>query len=1094
VRLIRVSTFLILFALACVSVGYGQGVGSSGDIKGTVTDQNGAVVANATVTLTDADKGTKRTVGTDKDGQYRLTSIQPGTYIISVEGPGFQPAKKALLVHVGETVVADVRLGVTAVSADVNVTGESAVIETEKGGQAESITQKFIQQLPIDRRDYLTFSLLLPGVSDSRNVVDNQDFRVKQTPQSGLSFYGSNGRGNGITVDGGEANDDAGGVRLTLSQDAVQEFQVNRSNYTAELGYASGASINIISKTGTNLIHGSAFGYFRNQRLDARNPFSFNQALAPGQVFNPAQPDHVATPVKNLLTRGQFGGTFSFPIKKDKTFFFVAYEGLRRNAENSVPLLTTTSIFRPTGGQQTILNGLAAQGATPVPCLTGQPALPSNICAGILQNILTVNPAASPLSSFAVNIFEQNGGLFPFTSKSDLFSARLDHQFNEKNQAYLRFSFGRDRERDPNVQALNGESRGNLYQSVDNTAQAGWYHQFSATTQNELRLQWNLSKTDVVPNDPQGVGLDIAGFGSFGRDIFLPSFSTMHREDFADNLTTIVGNHTLKMGFDVLLRGNNTESHTFFAGRFSFGELPGGILSPCLQVPAACGINVAPSTIDSLQAFTLGLPQFYQQGFGDPVVSSTNPYYGLYVEDAYHIKSNLTLNLGLRYEYDRRRKPLHSDGNNFAPRFSFAYEPFKDHKTAIRGGFGIFYAPVNYQIDYVVQALGVVNGVRQIAQVFVPLTGAPGNPALTSAAIFQTLFAQGKVQCQFASFNQDACITPADLTQFGINITHTGAIPPLSVIFGGASDFQNPYSEQADISIEREIAPGLAISGSYIYSHTMRIARARDINLLPAPFTPSGPAGIPIQNWGASACTANPFACFVNPLLLQNNLYESTANAVYNAGIIEVTKRFSRHFSLLANYTYSKAIDDTTDYNSDYEAANQLNLPAERALSAFDQRHKFVFAGVFESPWTGGSNATTTEKIFSGFTFSPIFRASSARPFNLLAGTDINGDHHPTTDRPAGAGRNTGIGPNYWTFDARLARQFSINEKVKLDATIEAFDLFNRTNFLSINNTVGNIAPPFNLSGTTAASPSQPLGFTSALPGREFQLGLRISF
>src|SRR6201982_3088104 len=141
--------------------------------------------------------------------------------------------------------------------------------------------------LPIDRRDYLTITLLMPGVSDCTRLAADQDFRVKQTPQSGLSFYGSNGRGNSVTVDGGEANDDSGGVRLTMSQDTVQEFQINRSNYAAELGRASGASINIVSKTGSNDVHGSAYGFFRFTGLDARNPFSFTQALAPGAVFNP---------------------------------------------------------------------------------------------------------------------------------------------------------------------------------------------------------------------------------------------------------------------------------------------------------------------------------------------------------------------------------------------------------------------------------------------------------------------------------------------------------------------------------------------------------------------------------------------------------------------------------------------------------------------------------------------------------------------------------------------------------------------------------------------------------------------------------------
>ncbi len=155
--------------------------------------------------------------------------------------------------------------------------------------------------------------MLLPGVADSTRLTDDQDFRVKQTPQSGLSFYGSNGRGNSVTVDGGEAQDDAGGVRPTVSQDAVQEFQVNRSNYAADLGGASGATVNIVTKSGTNDVHGSVYSYFRNSGLDARDPFAFTQALAPGAIFNPAEPDSVGQPVKNSLSRYQFGGRGRFP-------------------------------------------------------------------------------------------------------------------------------------------------------------------------------------------------------------------------------------------------------------------------------------------------------------------------------------------------------------------------------------------------------------------------------------------------------------------------------------------------------------------------------------------------------------------------------------------------------------------------------------------------------------------------------------------------------------------------------------------------------------------------------------------------------------
>src|SRR5271168_934989 len=224
-----------------------------------------------------------------------------------------------VVVNVGETVVLDFHLKLATTAQTVEVTAVPPVVETERGSQANTLTQQYITDLPIDRRDYLTFTLLLPGVSDSTRLADDQDFRVKQTPQSGLSFYGSNGRGNSITVDGGEAQDDAGGVRPTLSQDAVQEFQVNRSNYAADLGGASGATVNIVTKSGTNDVHGSLFGFFRNDALDARDPFAFGPALAPGDPFSL---DAVGLPVKNALQRYQFGGSVGAPIQKDKTFVF----------------------------------------------------------------------------------------------------------------------------------------------------------------------------------------------------------------------------------------------------------------------------------------------------------------------------------------------------------------------------------------------------------------------------------------------------------------------------------------------------------------------------------------------------------------------------------------------------------------------------------------------------------------------------------------------------------------------------------------------------------------------------------------------------
>jgi hypothetical protein len=1114
---------VLFVSLLITGLAHAQGVGASGGVKGLVTDPSGATVANATVTATDVAKGTKRTVSTDSNGEYQIPSLLPAVYSVTVSKSGFQSEiAKTLVVNVGQTAVQDFHMKLSQVSESVEVTTEVPVVETERTSQSDVINQQYIEDLPINRRDYLTYTLLAPGVSDSTRLASDQDFRVRQTPQSGLSFYGSNGRGNSVTIDGGEANDDAGGVRTTMSQEAVQEFQINRSNYGAELGGASGATVNIVTKSGTNDVHGSLFGLFRNDAMDAANPFSFSQALAPGQTFNTATTttDAVGTHIKDSLNREQFGASIGFPIKKDKTFLFAAFEGLMQDSQNAVPLLTTTAGFRTTNAQNGIINQLAAN-PNPVPCLSNpaNPAapviLPGATCAFALTSLLTVNPAAAPnpflsagqiaRTQFAIGQLESNGGLFNFATRQYLASTRFDHQFSDKNSVFLRYNFGHDREESPDVQSLTGFSRGSNVHALDHTLLASWFHQFSGKSLNEARVQYDYDDFNVLPNVNGEVGLDIPGTANLGNQIFIPSLTIMRRYEFADNFSTIKGKHALKFGAYELLRGNHSESHTFFPGRFVFGNLPGAVLSPCFLVPAppSCNVTGGGATIDSLQSVALGLPQFYQQGFGDPVYSYTRPFTSFYAQDNWSLKPNFTLNVGVRYELDSQPSVLNTSYNSFAPRVSFAWDPFSDKKTVVRAGYGIFYSPVYGQISNVVKTLGVVNGVRQIAQVFVPLTGVPGAPAsLTSAAIFQTLFAQGKVgTCN--PVGTGACITPADLSQFGIAVTHTGAVPPLSVVFSGQSDYKNPYSQQAEIGIDREIGHGFSLSLSGIYVHTIGLPVAIDKNdLATAPLTSvtlANGSTATFRNFAGPSCAgAGVFTCFANPLLLQDNVYSSKGSAIYEGGIVELRKRVSHHFSLFANYTYSKAIDTTLDYNSDFGPVDNTNLAAERGLSSFDQRHKFVGLATIETGNGGG------HKLFSDFQLSPIFRFNSGHPFNLLAGADVNGDRHSTNDRPIGASRNTGLGPDFFTFDMRLSRAIKMGERASLQFMAEGFNLTNRTNFASVNNVVGpNFLLPTaaggssstaNVKGDPTLSPTQPLGFTSAFPSRQIQLGVRAQF
>jgi hypothetical protein len=1156
------SVFVCL--LLATSLAHAQGVGSSGDITGTVTDSSGAFLPKVTVSVVDTQTGLKRTAVTDGAGQYRVAGLSPSTYEVSAGLSGFATdLRKAVPVAVGQTVVSDFRMKPSQVATVIEVTSEPPVVETERGSQADRISQQYIADLPIDRRDYLTFTLLAPGVSDSTRLAGDQDFRVKQTPQSGLSFYGSNGRGNSITVDGGETSDDAGGVRPTVSQDAVQEFQINRSNYSADLGSATGASINIVTKSGRNNVHGSIYGFFRNDALDAQNPFSFSQALAPGQTFNPASPDSVGSPIKDTLSRQQFGGALGFPIKKDKTFLFVAFEGLRQNAQNAVPLLTNTDVFRPTAAQNQVIGGLPAGGI--VPCLSGPvgaavaaqlhlPApnpttnLPGAVCGAILGGALTVNPAASPVDAFLVNQFETNGGVFPYDSHEYLASGRLDHRFNTTNQLSVSYRYGHDLEESPDVQSLTGFSAGSSTHTYDSNMQASWYHQFTPATENEARVQWDYDSFNVIPNEPGEVGLQIPGFiNNLGTNIFLPNLTILRRYEFADNLTIIRGHHTFRFGGSEVLRGNHTESHTFFPGRFVFGSLPGDLLTPLLP------------SLTTLQTASFGLPEVFQQGFGNP----TYPYYSrpltsVFGQDSWAITPSFTFNYGLRYELDSQFLPLTTYKKDFAPRVSFAWDPAKDHKTVIRGGYGIFYGPVDAQIPDVDLSLGVVNknksavennspasqvanltatcGFSQFGTPIIPGTGASpcnreisiyvdpigGVPALGLAGapnVFAGLFAKGLIQCTTANPGSAACITPAAVAPFGIDVTNSGPVGPLQVVFVNQPGYRPPIAQQASFGIEREVGPGMSFSLSGIYSHTQRIPVAIDTNLLPAPFTTLTLANgqtVSYRNWNTTAAGADPLGgtepgglpcdkptaqCFVNPLVVQNNAYSSEAYALYEGLIVEVKKHFSDHFTLFGNYTWSKAFDTSTDFNSDYGPQDPTNINIDRSLSEFDERHKVVIAGVIDSPWK--------QNVLSGFQLAPIFSYHSGHPFNLLAGGEVNGDNHTTNERPIGAARDTGLGPNYVDFDARLSWRHKLGEKANLQFTAEGFNIANRTNFASVNNEVSplfgltpgfttfdvhGIRPGTAVAGGGTDTPSTPLSFTSALPKRQIQLGVRLSF
>ncbi|HEX8686617.1 MAG TPA: carboxypeptidase regulatory-like domain-containing protein, partial [Pyrinomonadaceae bacterium] len=1032
---------------------------------------SGAAVPNAAVTVTDTAKGTSRTTQTDGEGNYVFLNLLPSAYELKVSAAsgGFAPGSTRVELTVGQQANIPVQLSAKGVQETVDVVAGGEVVDTDRTQQSTVIGAGQITNLPISRRNYLDYALLTPGVSDADNIADASDFRVAQTPNSGLSFGGNNGRGNLVAVDGGSTNTVSGGVEATISQEGVQEFQVLRNSYNAEFGGSSGGIVNIVSKSGSNRHHGSAFGLFRAERFDARYAFDFN-------------PDG-----KSPFNRQQFGGSVGGPVREDETFFFTSLERFSQDETTFVNLLNTTNIFQITASQRRLFDFLAG---TPFAALGTS-----------LRGTLTTTPANFPRT---VNLFTNASGQFPFESSQTTFGARFDHNFSDRDAAYVRFSVNDSKFENQAAGALTAVSRGRTLDSLNGGVLFSENHQFGPSTFNELKLQWRYLDFDVIPNDPVGPEFNIEGFGFFGRDIFLPSHTLQRDYDVIDNVSHVRGDHTLKFGGAFQASDVSSGNETFFGGRFNFGPniplaniipaatlaslrgfINAGVADPAQRATLLGDIN---TPINALQAFNLNLPIVYQQGFGASEVNSFTYRYGLYAQDTWKVRHNLTLNYGLRYSLSDEPFYMPLDKNDIQPRAGFSWSPFGSGKTVVRGGAGIFTGYTIYSVANVTKTLSGLPG-DPINIVLSTATSAPlGVP--TSFTVYQTLLAQGVIG--------NRTITAADLAQFGIT-PRPGA--PLEVRFRAEPNYETPTTYQASTGVQQDVGRGVSLEVSYLFTRGLHLTRNRDVNQYKASLVVAGTNEPCFFRLGANPATCTGTANgsdFVNPLRFQDNIYESSANSFYHAFTVSVQRRFANHFSLNAHYTFSKSIDEVTDFNSDWSAENPLNVRADRAVSAFDQRHRAVFSGVFQSPLAGDSAA---DKVFGDWTFSPVFIAGSGRPFNLLLGFDANNDGRSQSDRPFTVGRNTGLGEPFYSFDARLARRFHFNEDMFLELTFEGFNLFNRTNLAGINNVVGSLpaAQLRTLSSARArgnrnAAPTEPLGFTSAANPRQLQFGLRFNF
>ena len=1034
--------------VACGSALHAQT--NTGGIRGFVYDETQAVIPAVTVKIVEENRGVERDVQTSDTGEFVFSHVGPGMYSVSFAATNFAPlAIEGLDVRVGETATLSPQLTVAVTEDVVVVSAESArsAIEPERVQQADHIDSVRIQNLPINRRDYLDLALLTPGVVDTNYVANATDRRIVPTPTSGLGIGGTNGRGNTFMIDGLDNVLNTGSVRSSISQEAVHEFQVNRNSFSTEQGGAPGGTVNIVTKGGTNEFHGSLFGVLRNRRFQARNYFD---------------------PGKGAYTRAQSGVSAGGPIKRNKTFLFGAYERLDRHESQIVPLLSDRSFLTSlTESQQALANVLSAAGPPPLRPLVGQ------LAAALV-------PANHP---GVVSRFERNSGVFPFSEERQQLLARFDHTLRDGHNIFVRGNAAFSSNENTNFGALTARDRGHNSEGTDFSVVFGDTYVISPQWVSETRLGFGYHDQGNYPTDSHGPSIDIQGFGNFGRDLILPARILERVYQVRQNFMRISGRQTLKFGADFNPLRDWVRSETFFGGRFTFGEAiplasvidnaagPGtsrliqGSLAAVGLGQLAAAVN---APISALQAFALGLPTTYQQGFGDPYWLGWANRFNFFVEDAIRVTPKFILTLGLRHEFELKTR-FPRDYNNIGPRGGFAWSP--DTKTVVRGGYGIFYARIDGQTAYVNDLLG---DKQQIYQVFIPLTGAPGirsaltGGLLTSAEIYQTALRRGILG--------QRGIQREDLAIHGID---PGPGYPLRVGFRLAADTVNPYSQQGSFEIQRQIG-GYTLSAGYNYNRGIHLIRPLDRNIFQAGTNEAG----------------RPIVGFRNPLILQDNVYGSWGRSYYHAMIVQLKKRFSRGFTVSAHHTWSKHIDENTDYNSSYEPHLQWDARNELSLSHFHRGHRFVAHTVAQSPWRAARGRGFGHNLLADFTLSGIVVARSGAPFNLNAGIDTIGDRHTDTHRPWGLGRNVGIGPSFFGVDMRLSRSFTVKEGVSLQAVGEMFNVLNKTNFKAVNGVVGNAAIedlPARLVGRRGPV-TEAFAFASAFDPRQFQFTLRLTF
>jgi hypothetical protein len=1006
------SIFLLLTSLSAQDA-------ATGAVRGTVLDASGSRITKASIALVNSATGARYSAISDLEGRFMIDLLPSGDYIARASAEKMSPqVTPTLHVHVGAATEIEFHLAVAGPQENLTVSGAPQVVDTTSSSVSTLLDERAMADLPLNGRRFSDLMLLSPGVT--------QDPRSLTSATNGdLSFGGIRGFQNSFLVDGGDFNNaffaQARGLYRApyqFSNEVVQEFRVSTNSYSAEMGRAGGAVINVVTKSGSNHWHGTGLYYIRDSSFGAADPF---------------------LPFKPQSRQQQGGATLGGPIVKNKAFFFGGFDQHYFHVPNVVEFLDGSMQVQPQAGIGPYSPGDYDQ-----------------------SDQALVFAAAEQLTSLS--------GAYPAAQIGNASFAKLDFNLTPRNQLAMRYNASRywgsnnvflDPASPINYDAISDNGEETV--STD-TGSLTLTSAFSPRVISHLRAQFSRDLRQSYTNSPpllNGVPVytllkvtDV--IDGIGRSDQLPRATREHRAQAAETLSFDTSRHSLKFGGDALF----TWIYDFFpsqqSGEYIFDDIVVNPLmdySPCTPSCPLRSKEFLPLT--PLRAYAHGVPHYYLQNFGPSATNPNSNDYAAFVQDTIRATDHLALNLGVRWDLQTfttvglLSNPLFPPSGkipflpyNFAPRAGLAYSIGKVHPFVIRAGYGIFYVRIPQIYN---SAIATENGITD-SQVFLNNANYYDNQVFPRYPNPLVYCPPGTPSCNLAP-------------GFIEGVTHN--------VSAFAPSFSTPRVQQASLTLEREIADRTTVAVSYLYVHGERLIRALDVNL-PPPVAVNYPifdsTGSIFENgfysigsfatWQFTQSLTCPFPPCINPLgrplaqLGSIDEFQSAASSLYNGATISINRRVSRGTYLRLSYTYARAVDDAQDALVAGEPAtvqNSYEPNAERGPSVTDQRNRVVAALSLE-PRPFHREHEFLGHIFNDWRLSSIVTAGSGRPVNATVYGDPNQDGNYDNDRLPGYGRNAFIGPDYSSTDLRVLRKIRLGHGERLELSIDSFNLFNRDN------------------------------------------------